>query len=291
MKKYLENTATINHFNEKIITNDIYNLRANLEHVKNEKGFGDALEALIWYSYLNNCQVGEFITTYKPLCWSWYEVARRTTYHINSILSKNKLKSLLAISEGCNICKKKVFDKIQNREPITEQFYFNNSKCLLTWKQKMRTMPQKKELEWPRFDYTICIFKPKYLETEVATIINFFNKRKIKIVKKLKMCMTNEDVGSIYSTAYGTGFLNEQIAYYTSAESEIMLLNGYNIINFQNILKSEARTILNVSDRRKNIIHFPDSFGEAIYQLQYFFGEQELIKLMEFGKNTYNFMN
>jgi nucleoside diphosphate kinase len=283
VKKDSEKVLTVHDANEKIITDDLETLRGNLEQVESEKEFGDALEALIWYSYLNNQQVREFLTTYKPMCWSWYDVARRTAYHINSILNTEELKGMLAASSGCEKCKKKALAKIENREPMTKNFYYDHAKCLLNWKRKMRARSEKKDLKWPRFDHTICVFKPRSSETERAAILEFLSKRKIKIVKRLKKHMTNEDVGSIYSTAYGTDFLNRQLAYYTAAESEIVLLNGHDIVNLQNELKKEARIILNANDKINNIIHFPDSFGEAIYQLQYFFGEQELIRLAKCG--------
>lgn len=241
----------------------------------------DFLIAYIWQLHFLNKKKPKIDFYFPPNFNSWglYEIALKTNFYFLDYI--NSIQGLLYKTKSCRNCKNLILKLLEKRRFINKKIFYSQKKCLNEWKKEMRKEIQKRMI-WPKFDWTICLIKPEVspeIKKEILKIIQF--NFSIEIIEQKIKKLKNKDIFFLYSTAYGKKYISKLLNFYLNKKIDILLLKKDNIVNYQNEIKNNIRSLFNKNKYVfNNLIHFPDSLGETYSNLFYFWGENNLKQLI-----------
>jgi len=175
---------------------------------------------------------------------------------------------------GCSACRKLVARLTSSSPPGYPDGALGGCGDLLRWAVRMRSRePASPQVDCLGMALSFALLKPAAPAGAIRTMLA----ARYRIAGRRELRLTPVDVTRLYPDAYGEEFLAWQAGYLGSGPVEALMLTApLDEPMCARAVRSEIRASLGVTAEPENHIHMPDSPGEALANIEQFFGNDTL---------------
>lgn len=229
----------------------------------------DFVKIMVSYVYEARLAGQEAIVSDLPDVWDLWYVCYRL-WRPAGILRITDV----AAGSGCAACRKLVERLISTAPPGYPDGAPGVCGCWLRWAVRMRSRePRSPQVDCLAMALSFALLKPGAPARAIRTMLA----TRYRIAGRRELRLTPVDVTRLYPDAYGEEFLAWQAGYLGSGPVEALMLTAPpDEPVCAGAVRSEIRTSLGVMAEPENHIHMPDSPGEALANIEEFFGSDTL---------------
>jgi hypothetical protein len=175
---------------------------------------------------------------------------------------------------GCAACRDLVARLTATSPPGYPTSATADCGCFLRWAVRMRSRePTAPQVDSIAMALSFALLKPGAPADAIHAVLG----TRYSIASRRELRLTPVDMTRLYPDAYGDEFLAWQASYLGSGPVEaLMLTTSSGEPVHTATVRAEVRACLDVTTTSENHLHMPDSPGEALANIEQFFGTQAL---------------
>lgn len=229
----------------------------------------DLVKVVVSYLYEARLAGQEAIVPDLPDAWDFWYLCYRLWRHATDLgIDDRRARS------RCSACRELVAHLTASAPPRYLAGAPAACGCFLRWAARMRSPePASPEVDSLPMALSFALVKPGAPADAIRAMLS----ARYRIVCRRDLRLSSVDVTRLYPDAYGEDFLAWQAGYLGRGPVEVLLLAASPDAPLRaGAIKSEVRTALGVTAEPENHLHMPDSPGEALANIEQFFGSETL---------------
>lgn len=175
---------------------------------------------------------------------------------------------------GCSVCRDQVTHLTAGSPPAYPAPPPGKCGCFLRWAVRMRSRePAAPEVDSRGMGLSFALLKPGAPAAAIRSMLGV----RYRIADHREVRLGPVDMTRLYPDAYGEQFLAWQSRYLGGGPVEALLLTARSEEPMRAAaVRAEVRVSLGVTSAFENHLHMPDSPGEAMANIEHFFGAEAL---------------